>query len=245
MDFHSNSLNARLTPSIFHEQQEPDSSLCAQHCLNNLVQDSVWTAADLADLATQLDQREEEARAGPGGPTGAQTPASRTISGIAGNGGGRRRRQPSPPAFPGSFPGQDDDGDDLVLQPRAGPSTRGRHAYLNADRSRNMDDSGFFSSQVMDEALKTYNLQLIRWRHPSLRSIQANPETMEAFVLNLQQHWFVIRRFGHSRHFWYDRESRDGIDQSQEPLTHLAPSSFDFPLSLRHLMLLSYYAASV
>jgi ataxin-3 len=82
----------------------------------------------------------------------------------------------------------------------------GASRFLNADQSRNMDDSGFFSSQVMDEALKTYNLQLVRWRHPSLRSIQESPDSQEAFVFNLSQHWFVIRRFGHSKHFWFDRE---------------------------------------
>ena len=180
-------LGNRIVPSVFHERQEPDSSLCAQHCLNNLVQDSVWTAADLADLATQLDQREDEARGGAG-------PASPTAASGSGSGtGGRRRRQPSPPPFPGA-------------EYDSGSTGRGGHAYLNADRSRNMDDSGFFSSQVMDEALRTYNLQLVRWRHPSLRSIQEAPEHQEAFVLNLQQHWFVIRRFGHSRHFWYDRQ---------------------------------------
>lgn len=42
--------------SIFHERQE--GSLCAQHCLNALLQGPYFNAVDLAELAAQLDQEE-------------------------------------------------------------------------------------------------------------------------------------------------------------------------------------------
>ena len=38
---------------IFHEIQE--GSLCAQHCLNSLLQGDYYSAVDLAQIAEQLD----------------------------------------------------------------------------------------------------------------------------------------------------------------------------------------------
>ena len=46
--------------SIFHEQQE--GALCAQHCLNSLLQGQYYTAVDLADIAKQLDDEERRHR---------------------------------------------------------------------------------------------------------------------------------------------------------------------------------------
>lgn len=185
------SLTARILPSIYHEKQEPDSSLCAQHCLNNLVQENIWTAADLADLARQLDERELEARGG-ALPSAQAEGSSQT---------GRRRRQADPEPLGGSLDLEDfDDDNDETRMRRINP-------HFNAGRSRNMDDSGFFSVQVMDEALKSFDLQLVRWRSQEMQSLHSNPEKMEAFVLNLSSHWFVIRKFGKSKHFWYDRMS--------------------------------------
>ena len=43
---------------IFHETQE--GLLCGQHCLNNLLQQSIFTAIDLSDIAIQLDIQERE-----------------------------------------------------------------------------------------------------------------------------------------------------------------------------------------
>ncbi|KAF9932615.1 Ataxin-3, partial [Modicella reniformis] len=48
-----------LVLHIFHEQQE--GNLCAQHCLNALLQGPYFTAIDLAELARQLDQKEQDA----------------------------------------------------------------------------------------------------------------------------------------------------------------------------------------
>ena len=42
--------------AIFHEVQ--DGSLCAQHCLNSLLQGQFYSAVDLADLARELDAME-------------------------------------------------------------------------------------------------------------------------------------------------------------------------------------------
>ena len=41
---------------IFHEWQE--SLLCGQHCLNNLIQQSVFSPVNLANIANELDEAE-------------------------------------------------------------------------------------------------------------------------------------------------------------------------------------------
>lgn len=41
---------------IFHETQE--GSLCAQHCLNSLLQGDYYSAVDLANIAHELDNIE-------------------------------------------------------------------------------------------------------------------------------------------------------------------------------------------
>ncbi|KAJ6499924.1 Josephin-domain-containing protein [Mycena vitilis] len=63
-------------------------------------------------------------------------------------------------------------------------------------RSGNMDDSGFFSVQVLDNALKVWGLNLSRWQGEEMRPFHAHPETQLAFILNYEQHWFTLRRFG-------------------------------------------------
>uniref|UniRef100_A0A8C3WJ14 ubiquitinyl hydrolase 1 n=1 Tax=Catagonus wagneri TaxID=51154 RepID=A0A8C3WJ14_9CETA len=52
--------------SIFHEKQE--GSLCAQHCLNNLLQGEYFSPVELSSIAHQLDE-EERMRMAEGGLT--------------------------------------------------------------------------------------------------------------------------------------------------------------------------------
>lgn len=42
-------------------QMQQEGNLCAQHCLNALLQGPYFTAIDLAELASQLDQKEQHA----------------------------------------------------------------------------------------------------------------------------------------------------------------------------------------
>ncbi|KAJ7783200.1 Josephin-domain-containing protein [Mycena metata] len=71
-------------------------------------------------------------------------------------------------------------------------------------RSSNMDDSGFFSVQVLDNALKVWGLDLSRWRGEEMRPFHDHPEGQLAFILNCEQHWFTLRRFGPH---WYNLNS--------------------------------------
>lgn len=71
--------------------------------------------------------------------------------------------------------------------------------YDDANRahtSTNMDDTGFFSVQVLEEALNIWNLSLVRWRSEAMKPYQTEPHNQTAFVLNQNQHWYTLRRFG-------------------------------------------------
>jgi hypothetical protein len=37
---------------------------------------------------------------------------------------------------------------------------------------------------------------MVHWRSPEMQPFQSHPERQFAFILNLEQHWFTIRRFG-------------------------------------------------
>uniref|UniRef100_A0A3B5A4U3 ubiquitinyl hydrolase 1 n=1 Tax=Stegastes partitus TaxID=144197 RepID=A0A3B5A4U3_9TELE len=104
--------------SIFHEKQE--GSLCAQHCLNNLLQGEYFTPVDLSSIAHQLDE-EERMRMAEGGMASEEY---RTF----------------------------------LQQP-----------------SGNMDDSGFFSIQVISNALRVWGLELILFNSREYQSLMINP----------------------------------------------------------------------
>ncbi|GMT09268.1 hypothetical protein PFISCL1PPCAC_565 [Pristionchus fissidentatus] len=130
--------------SIFFEKQE--ALLCAQHALNMLLQQHMFSAVELAEIARKLDMEEN-----------------------------------------------------AVLE-------------SGHKESQNMNDAGFFSVQVISEALKGFKLDLISILHPGVEDIKANPLLARAFICNRSEHWFVIRKFGQQ---WFELNScRNG------PLLH-------------------------
>ncbi|XP_056151733.1 ataxin-3 isoform X2 [Lampris incognitus] len=133
--------------SIFHEKQE--GSLCAQHCLNNLLQGEYFTAVDLSSIAHQLDE-EERMRMAEGGMASEEY---RTF----------------------------------LQQP-----------------SGNMDDSGFFSIQVISNALGVWGLELILFNSREYQSLMINPINEKAFICNYKEHWFTIRKLGQQ---WFNLNS--------------------------------------
>lgn len=135
--------------SIFHEKQE--GSLCAQHCLNALLQEPYFTAVDLATLAQRMDEEERKRMA----ESGEDTEDYR-----------RFREQPS----------------------------------------ENMDDSGYFSVQVICSALEFCGLDLVPFKSSGPLTKQANlhPETMSAYICNYRDHWFTIRKLGFQ---WFNLNS--------------------------------------
>ncbi|THD21229.1 Ataxin 3 variant ref [Fasciola hepatica] len=123
---------------IFHEKQE--GSLCAQHCLNALLQGPFFTAVDLAELAKQLDEAEQS------------------------------------------------------------------HLPNSSRRSQNMDETGYFSIQVITKALSIWSLELVPLlrQSPEAETARKNPTNQKAFICNFRDHWFTIRRLGQQ---WFDLNS--------------------------------------
>uniref|UniRef100_UPI003AB4092C ataxin-3-like n=1 Tax=Asterias amurensis TaxID=7602 RepID=UPI003AB4092C len=133
--------------AIFHERQE--GSLCAQHCLNSLLQGPYFSAVDLADIGRDLDEAERA------------TMAEGDIN--------------SPEYLR------------FIQQP-----------------SSNMDDSGYFSIQVIGRAMKVWSLDLLPFG--STEAVEANihPEREKAFICNFKDHWLTIRKIGRQ---WFNLNS--------------------------------------
>ena len=117
--------------AIFHEQQ--DGSLCAQHCLNSLLQGQFYSAVDLADMARELDTMEQTRMA----EMGVDTPEYRQF----------------------------------LEQP-----------------STNMDDSGFFSVQVISRALSVWGLELLQLNSSDTVAtrLRASPISANAYICNFR-----------------------------------------------------------
>ncbi|XP_053553523.1 ataxin-3 isoform X2 [Bombina bombina] len=133
--------------SIFHEKQE--GSLCAQHCLNNLLQGEYFSPVELSSIAMQLDEQ-ERMRMAEGGLTSEEYRI-------------------------------------FIQQP-----------------SGNMDDSGFFSIQVISDALSVWGLELILFNSQEYRSLGINPIDEKAFICNYKEHWFTVRKLGKQ---WFNLNS--------------------------------------
>lgn len=69
------------------------------------------------------------------------------------------------------------------------------------------DDSGFFSVGVIEKALQVVGLRLVRWESQDMQPFRDNPEHQAAFILNLQQHWFSMRKFADSPDLWFNLNS--------------------------------------
>ncbi|CAH1119586.1 unnamed protein product [Phaedon cochleariae] len=131
---------------IFHEKQE--GSLCAQHCLNSLLQGPYFTAVDLSTLAQTLDEEERQRMA------------------------------------------------------ECGEESEEYQKFL-AQPSGNMDDSGYFSVQVISSALQVWGLELVPYSSTDER-INADPSKMSAFICNYRDHWLTIRSIGKQ---WFNLNS--------------------------------------
>ncbi|XP_055496032.1 ataxin-3 isoform X4 [Leucoraja erinacea] len=133
--------------AIFHEKQE--GSLCAQHCLNNLLQGEYFSPIDLSTIAQQLDE-EERARMAEGGTTTEEYK--------------------------------------IFLQQPSG----------------NMDDSGFFSIQVISSALRVWGLEITLFNSPEYQRLRIDPIIERAFICNYKEHWFTVRKLGNQ---WFNLNS--------------------------------------
>jgi ataxin-3 len=75
-----------------------------------------------------------------------------------------------------------------------------------AQPSANMDDTGFFSVQVIANAIGVWGLEIISYNSSDTRSNSArgNPTSQSAFICNYREHWFTIRKLGNQ---WFNLNS--------------------------------------
>lgn len=79
------------------------------------------------------------------------------------------------------------------LMAEAGADNPALIAFL-AQGSHNVDDSGNFSVEVLREALRRANNLELTSDPKAVAAALANPNAYDAYLFNLQQHWFAIRR---------------------------------------------------
>lgn len=63
--------------------------------------------------------------------------------------------------------------------------------------SENMDDTGYFSIQVISQALLLWNLELIPFESSDsfAKACRIDPTQAQAYIFNMKDHWFCVRRF--------------------------------------------------
>merc|ERR1719500_1850768 len=75
-----------------------------------------------------------------------------------------------------------------------------------AQPSANMDDSGFFSVQVISRALTVWGLELVPLNSSNPAAVRAKISAISAsaYICNYREHWFTIRRLGSQ---WFNLNS--------------------------------------
>ncbi|XP_015777004.1 PREDICTED: ataxin-3-like isoform X1 [Acropora digitifera] len=165
---------------IFHEKQE--GSLCAQHCLNALLQGPYFTAVDLADIARQLDEDERERMA-----EGDMT--SKDYQEFL--------QQPSSNMDDSGFFSIQIFVHSLILE---GEWT----CMITSKQDNQCTPKAPFTCVVICNALRLWNIKLVAFPSPEAKEARENPQNQRAFICNLQQHWLTIRKLGHQ---WFNLNS--------------------------------------
>ncbi|NXA37097.1 ATX3 protein, partial [Eudromia elegans] len=127
-----------------------EGSLCAQHCLNNLLQGEYFSPVELSSIAQQLDEEER------------------------------------------------------MRMAEGGMSSEEYRTFLQQQPSVNMDDSGYFSIQVISNALKVWGLELILFNSPEYQRLGIDPINEKSFICNYKEHWFTVRKLGKQ---WFNLNS--------------------------------------
>ncbi|XP_035388364.1 ataxin-3 isoform X2 [Electrophorus electricus] len=70
--------------------------------------------------------------------------------------------------------------------------------------SGNMDDSGFFSIQVISNALGVWGLEPLLFNSREYQRLMIDPVNEKAFICNYKEHWFTVRKLGQQ---WFNLNS--------------------------------------
>ncbi|KAI7866441.1 Josephin-domain-containing protein [Spinellus fusiger] len=77
-------------------------------------------------------------------------------------------------------------------------------------KRENYDDTGFFSIQVIQRALSIWDLTLVPWLSEEASNARECPEQEKAYICNLHQHWFTLRKFSVPWR-WYNLNSTQNM----------------------------------
>lgn len=74
---------------------------------------------------------------------------------------------------------------------------RDDYQKISSQPSQNMDDTGYFSVQVISKSLSLWSMELININSTDRISTETReqPTKARAFILNMENHWYCIRRF--------------------------------------------------
>ncbi|XP_068644312.1 ataxin-3 homolog [Aristolochia californica] len=85
-----------------------------------------------------------------------------------------------------------------------GGGVSGDFLQFDAEGSHNVSMDGDFSIQVLEKALEVWDLQVIPLDCPAAEPAQYDPQSENAFICHLQDHWFCIRKVDGE---WYNFDS--------------------------------------
>ncbi|KAF1396961.1 Ataxin-3, partial [Spheniscus humboldti] len=96
------------------------------------------------------------------------------------------------------------DEEERMRMAEGGVSSEEYRTFLQQQPSVNMDDSGFFSIQVISNALKVWGLELILFNSPEYQRLGIDPINEKSFICNYKEHWFTVRKLGKQ---WFNLNS--------------------------------------
>ncbi|EFJ43953.1 hypothetical protein VOLCADRAFT_95901 [Volvox carteri f. nagariensis] len=104
--------------------------------------------------------------------------------------------------------------------------------------SGNVAMDGMFSIQVLSRALESWGLQVVSLESEEARQYKAAPTTATAFICNLHEHWFTLRRVA-GEEWWnfnslWVRQRRAGQGRAGSEIIAAATACF-WPLSIFYL----------
>jgi len=76
-----------------------------------------------------------------------------------------------------------------------------------------VDDDGNYNIQVLQEALKIYNIEIVPLKKNEAEELLKNSyDTLDAFIFNSTTHWFAIRKIDN---VWFNLNSCNSLPGPQ------------------------------
>ncbi|XP_053210659.1 ataxin-3-like [Panonychus citri] len=96
--------------------------------------------------------------------------------------------------------------DEERLKMAEGGENRQEYREFIEGPSFNMDDSGYFSIQVLANALKVWNLELVPFKSQNTIAeiARRDPMSQKSYICNYKDHWLTIRKIGQQ---WFNLNS--------------------------------------